>query len=46
MNDLWAYDPNRCDGDWCPMNCQWCRKNPDHDTECNDHEEEDEDERY
>lgn len=24
--ELWAYDPDRCDGDYCPMNCDICRK--------------------
>lgn len=34
--DLWAYNPDICDGDFCPMNCDICGKA--------DREEEDEDE--
>ena len=26
MSDLWAYDSDRCDGDFCPMNCDNCPK--------------------
>ena len=26
MSDLWAYDPEKCDGDFCPMNCDICGK--------------------
>ena len=26
MSDLWAYDPDICDGDYCPMNCDYCPK--------------------
>ena len=22
----WAYDPERCDGDYCPCNCDVCSK--------------------
>ena len=37
MSDLWAYDEDRCEGDYCPMNCDTCPKSePDY--------EEDEDE--
>lgn len=24
--DMWAYDPEVCDGDFCPMNCDHCPK--------------------
>lgn len=24
--DMWAYDPEICDGDYCPMNCDNCQK--------------------
>ena len=24
--DMWAYDPDICDGDFCPMNCDNCHK--------------------
>lgn len=24
--DMWAYDPDICDGDYCPMNCDRCPK--------------------
>lgn len=24
--DVWAYDPEICDGDYCPMNCDYCPK--------------------
>ena len=27
---LYAYDPNRCDGDFCPGDCQFCYKNPEY----------------
>ena len=37
---LYAYDPDRCDGDYCPMDCQFCSKNPEYGTD----EEEVEDE--
>lgn len=23
---MWAYDPDICDGDFCPMNCDYCSK--------------------
>ena len=23
---LWAYDPDICDGDYCPCDCDFCRK--------------------
>ena len=23
---LWAYNPDKCDGDFCPMNCDICVK--------------------
>lgn len=23
---LWAYNPDKCDGDFCPMNCDICGK--------------------
>ena len=26
MSDLWCYDPEICDGDFCPMNCDICGK--------------------
>ena len=26
MSQLWAYNPDRCDGDYCPMNCDICWK--------------------
>ena len=36
----WAYEPDRCDGRYCTGNCDWCMTNPDHDTECDDWEDE------
>ena len=24
--DIWAYDPDICDGDFCPQNCDYCSK--------------------
>ena len=24
--DIWAYDPDICDGDFCPLNCDHCPK--------------------
>ena len=26
MSELWAYNPEVCDGDYCPMNCDICSK--------------------
>ena len=26
MSDLWAYRPEVCDGDFCPINCDICGK--------------------
>ncbi len=26
MSDLWAYSPERCDGDFCPQDCDICGK--------------------
>ena len=26
MSGLWAYEPEKCDGDFCPMNCDICGK--------------------
>lgn len=26
MSDLWAYEPEKCDGDFCCFNCDLCRK--------------------
>lgn len=26
MSDLYAYTPEFCDGDFCPMNCDHCYK--------------------
>ena len=26
MSDLWAYDPDICDGDLCVMDCDRCPK--------------------
>lgn len=26
---MWAYDPDICDGDYCPMNCDYCHKSYD-----------------
>ena len=26
MSELWAYDSDVCDGDFCPMNCDICHK--------------------
>ena len=25
----WAYVPEKCDGDFCPGDCDWCRKTQD-----------------
>ena len=38
---LWAYDPDRCDGDFCPGDCQFCSKNPEYGG--NDYLEEEDD---
>ena len=26
MKDIWAYNPDVCDGDFCPMDCDYCPK--------------------
>ena len=26
MKDIWAYNPEICDGDFCPMDCTYCSK--------------------
>ena len=26
MKDIYAYNPDICDGDYCPMNCDICPK--------------------
>ena len=26
MSDLWAYNPEICDGDFCPLDCDRCGK--------------------
>ena len=26
MKNVWAYWPDVCDGDWCPMDCDHCPK--------------------
>ena len=26
MSDLWSYRPEKCDGDYCPMDCDKCYK--------------------
>lgn len=26
MSDLWSYRPEKCDGDYCPMDCDRCTK--------------------
>ena len=26
MKNIWAYNPDVCDGDFCPMNCDHCPK--------------------
>ena len=26
MKDIYAYNPDICDGDYCPMNCDICGK--------------------
>lgn len=26
MSDLYLYNPEVCDGDFCPMNCEHCYK--------------------
>ncbi len=26
MSDLWGYEPQKCDGDFCPYNCDKCGK--------------------
>lgn len=33
MSDLWSYMPEKCDGDFCPMNCDRCTKNDVEDDE-------------
>lgn len=39
MSDLWAYDPDICDGDLCVMCCDRC---PKRDLSIEKHEEEEE----
>lgn len=29
MTDIWAYNPEICDGDFCPLNCDICSKRDD-----------------
>ena len=29
MTDIWAYNPEICDGDFCPLNCDICPKRDD-----------------
>ena len=36
----WAYSPDRCDGNFCIGDCDWCRTNPDRDSDCDDREDE------
>ena len=36
----WAYEPDRCDGVFCVGDCDWCMRNPDRDSDCDDFEEE------
>lgn len=26
MTDMWAYTPEKCDGDYCPGDCDYCYK--------------------
>lgn len=26
MTDMWAYTPEKCDGDYCPGDCDYCHK--------------------
>lgn len=26
MSDLWSYRPEKCDGDFCPFDCDKCPK--------------------
>lgn len=26
MKDVWAYNPEVCDGDFCPLDCDHCPK--------------------
>lgn len=26
MKDIWAYNPEVCDGDFCPLDCDYCPK--------------------
>jgi hypothetical protein len=33
---LWAYDPDKCDGDYCPGNCDCCSKRDEHEEEEDD----------
>ena len=40
--DMWLYNPDVCDGDYCPMNCSHCYKA---DKIIEQQEMEDEDER-
>ncbi len=38
MSDLWKYTPEKCDGDFCPMDCDTCPKEDsesDDDLQCN-----------
>lgn len=32
----WNYDPDRCDGHYCPGDCWWCKRSPDHDGDVDD----------
>ncbi len=29
---LWAYDPDKCDGDFCPLDCDNCIKSEENDV--------------
>ena len=33
MSNLWSYRPEKCDGDYCPMDCDKCSKGGDEDDD-------------
>ena len=36
MSDLWGYEPKKCDGDYCPYDCDKCGKADEYDEDDGD----------